>query len=143
VDPWFIVSSYRKRSKLIEQARKVNLNKTEWVIEKIVSKAQEMEAISGRKPIIACLGLTYKADVDDIRESPALEIVHALRRNHYEVVSVEPHALNGLQEKLNAVPMENAVKKADLIVFLVAHKQFHTLQIPGGKAVLDFCGVKN
>jgi UDP-N-acetyl-D-mannosaminuronic acid dehydrogenase len=143
IDPWFIVSSYKERSRLIEQARKVNLNKTEWVIEKIVHKAIELEANLGRKPVIACLGLTYKADVDDIRESPALEIVHALRRNHYEVVSVEPHAQNGLQEKLDTVPMENAVKKADLIVFLVAHKQFRSLQISGDKAVLDFCGLKN
>src|SRR5215510_8873317 len=72
IDPWFIVSNYKERSKLIEQARKVNLNKTEWVIEKIISKADELETALGRKPLIACLGLTYKADVDDIRESPAL-----------------------------------------------------------------------
>ena len=143
IDPWFIVSSYRDRSKLIEQARKVNLNKTEWVIEKIISKAGEMETVLGRKPVIAGLGLTYKADVDDIRESPAIEIVHALRRNHYEVISVEPHAQNGLQQKIEAAPLEHAVKKADLIVFLVAHKQFRSLQVPEGKMVLDFCGIKN
>jgi len=143
IDPWFIVSSYRERSKLIEQARKVNLNKTEWVIEKIISKAKVMEEVMGRKPVIACFGLTYKADVDDLRESPAIEIVLALKRNHYEVVSVEPHAQNGMQEKIDAVPVEHAVKKADLIVFLVAHKQFRSLQIPGEKTVLDFCGIRN
>lgn len=143
VDPWFIVSSYRERSKLIEQARKVNLNKTGWVIEKIISEAKTLEMVLDRKPVIACLGLTYKADVDDLRESPSLEIVHALKRNHYEVVSVEPHAQNGLQEKLEAVSMEHAIKIADLVVFLVAHKQFRTLHIPGDKTVLDFCGAQN
>src|SRR5258706_626534 len=143
IDPWFIVSSYRDHSKLIEQARKVNLNKTEWVIEKIISKAKELEMVLGRKPIIACMGLTYKADVDDLRESPAIEIVHALKRNYYDIVSVEPHAQNDLQEKLETVSMEHAVKKADLIVFLVTHKQFRSLQIPGEKTVLDFSGVKN
>jgi UDP-N-acetyl-D-mannosaminuronic acid dehydrogenase len=143
IDPWFIVSGYREQSKLIEQARKVNLNKTEWVIEKIISQAKALEATLNRKPIIAALGLTYKADVDDIRESPALEIVHALRRNHYEVVSVEPHAQNGLQQQIEAVSLEHAIEKADLVVFLVAHKHFRSLRVPEGKTVLDFCGITN
>ena len=137
VDPWFIISEYRDEAKLIRQARETNNFKKEWVEEKIATSARELEARLNRKPVIACMGLTYKADIDDIRESPAMDIYIDLKKKH-DVLAVEPHLASS--GKLETVPVEDALKRADLIVYLVAHKAFKGKAVPEGKKVLDFCG---
>ena len=137
VDPWFLITQYPQESKLMKTAREVNLYKTEWVINKIKEEARKFEESTGRKPKIACLGLTYKPDIDDLRESPALYIVRRLIIEEYDVLPVEPHIQE--LENLRVYELETALKEADIIAILVAHKIFKHLKIKG-KQVLDFCG---
>lgn len=81
VDPWFIVSEFPSDARIIRLARQINNNKRDWVLKKIRSQANEFKKKNGRAPVIACMGLSYKPDIDDLRESPALEIFHDLERN--------------------------------------------------------------
>jgi len=138
VDPWFLITQYPEESKLMRTAREVNLYKTEWVISKIKEEAKKFEEIHGRRPKIACLGLTYKPDIDDLRESPALYIVRRLAEEEYDVLPVEPNIKK--MEEFRLYSIDKAIKESDIIVFLVAHKAFKDL---GGlaKITLDFCGV--
>jgi len=125
VDPWFIVNQNPDLAKLIQQARQVNDYKTLYVVEQIETTLSEL---SGRK--IACLGLSFKADIDDLRESPALNIVCVLARDpQNELLVVEPyistlpHELSKL-ENVKLVTLSQALKHADIIVQLVKHHQF-------------------
>ena len=140
VDPWFIVSDAPNEAKLIKTAREVNSYKTEWVIEKIKNEALKFEIENKRKPKIACMGLAFKPDIDDLRESPALYIVRRLINEGIEILAAEPNV-----DKFNEfdlIDYKNAVENADIIVFLVAHKEFKELKI-NNKQILDFCGVTN
>lgn len=139
VDPWFIVSEFPEESKIIRSAREINNYKTQWVIEKIKNKALAFEIENKRKPVIACMGLAFKPNIDDLRESPAVMVVKALEEENLALLKVEPNLSNGKSEGLTE--MYDAVKQADIVVFLVAHKEFFNLQT--NKPVLDFCGVKN
>ncbi len=138
VDPWFIVSDAPNEAKLIKTAREVNSYKTEWVIEKIKNEALKFEIENKRKPKIACMGLAFKPDIDDLRESPALYIVRRLINEGIEILAAEPNV-----DKFNEFDLtdyKNAVENADIIAFLVAHKEFKELEI-NNKQILDFCGV--
>lgn len=139
VDPWFIVSEFSEESKLIRSAREINNYKTQWVIEKIKNKALAFEIENKRKPIIACMGLAFKPNIDDLRESPAIAVVEALENEELQLLKVEPNLQNGRADGLTKY--NEAVKKADIIVFLVAHKEFFNIKT--NKIVMDFCGVKN
>jgi len=139
VDPWFIVADAKDEAKLIKTAREVNNYKTEWVIEKIKNEALKFEMENKRKPKIACMGLAFKPDIDDLRESPALYITKRLISENLDILSVEPNI-----EKFDEFEVhdyKDAIEQADIIVFLVAHKEFKNLKI-NNKKVLDFCGVK-
>lgn len=140
VDPWFIVSAFPSESGLIRQAREVNLFKTEWVIKKIEKAAADFKKKNKRDAIIACMGLAYKPDIDDLRESPAMEIFLHLKKKKFNVLAVEPNLMDAKKLRLNSV--EDALRRADLIVFLVRHKEFITLPTRGNM-VLDFCGALN
>jgi UDP-N-acetyl-D-mannosaminuronic acid dehydrogenase len=137
VDPWFIVTAFPAEAKLIKLARQVNNQKKDWVLKKIRAAAIKFQKQSGRRPLIACMGLSYKADIDDMRESPALEIYHTLEREGQRVMAVEPNLKK--HPDLEITDTLRAVMEADLIVFLVAHKEFRSLDITD-KPVLDFCG---
>lgn len=138
VDPWFLVHAGGENARLIKTARMVNDRKSEWVIEKIGERALLFERETGRKPVIACMGLAFKADIDDLRESPALYIAKRLISGNHDVVAVEPHIIEHSGLELRGV--RDAIEISDIIVFLVGHKEFRGLH-PRGKAVLDFCGV--
>lgn len=138
VDPWFIISAYPEQSKLIRCAREINTYKTEWVIEKISLEAKRISLVLGRAAVIAVYGLSFKPDIDDLRESPAIHVYTALKAGH-SVLAVEPHVKSHATIKL--VDLNQALDSADLHVFLVAHKQFKTLNLEG-KTVLDFCNLK-
>ena len=138
VDPWFIVSEYKEEAKIIRQARLTNIYKKEWVIKKIENTVAEFEQRNGRLPIIACMGLAYKADIDDLRESPALEIFMELKKRKNKVLCVEPNLYN--HAELELTNSQKAISESDILIFLVAHKEFRTLAISGEKVVLDFCG---
>ncbi|WP_434926545.1 UDP-N-acetyl-D-mannosamine dehydrogenase [Shewanella sp. HL-SH2] len=124
VDPWFIVDSCPDEAKIIRQARLTNDAKPFYVIDQIIQAADQF-----KKPVIACLGLAFKADIDDLRESPALQIVeHLAGLGIADILAVEPNIKN-LPNKLvdknvELVTLETALEKANVIVVLVDHKQF-------------------
>lgn len=138
VDPWFIVHAGGDDAKMIRMAREVNSYKTEWVIEKIKNEALKFENIHGKKAKVACMGLAFKPDIDDIRESPALYITRRLIADGLDVLAVEPNIDHF--EEFEIVDYQDALKEADIVTFLVAHKEFKGLDID---TTLDFCGVLN
>jgi len=138
VDPWFIVAAAPDKTHLIRTGREVNLAKTQWVIGAVA------QAIAGTdKPIVACLGLAYKPDIDDLRESPALEVFEGLKvaLPHAQVLAVEPNLTGG--SELPLVSLDDALTRANVIVGLVAHRAFR--DVDSGrlkdKQVIDTCGV--
>ena len=140
VDPYFIVSGFPKDSVIIKKAREVNTYKTEWCIEKIENEITEYIRRNGMKPKVALMGLSFKPDIDDLRESPALMIADKIimSKRIDMVYPVEPNLkFHDIYELAN---YKHAVEKADIIVFLVAHKEFKELKIKD-KFILDFCGV--
>lgn len=141
VDPWFIVNDFPQEAKIIRQAREVNLRKTDWVIEKVEEKVEDFKKAAGREPVVACMGLAFKPNIDDLRESPALEITHHLISKGHQIIAAEPHV-----EIVNGVELcdtNEAVERADIVVFLVAHNKFQPLDAVKSKIVLDFCGLRS
>tara|TARA_B100001059_G_scaffold225398_1_gene252558 strand:+ start:1614 stop:2822 length:1209 start_codon:yes stop_codon:yes gene_type:complete len=141
VDPYFIISDYPKESKMIGKAREVNNYKSLWCAEKIQNEKLQFELKNGRKARTALMGLAFKPDIDDLRESPAKYITQQVLQNsnngdHY---IVEPNIESHDIYKLTC--LKDAVEKADIIVFLVAHKEFKKIRLYKEKIVLDFCGV--
>lgn len=136
VDPWFIVHAGGETAKMIRTAREVNTYKTEWVIEKIKNAALKFEAQNGRKAKVACMGLAFKPDIDDLRESPALYITRRLKADGLEILAVEPNIES--HKEFEIVDYKDAMEQADIVTFLVAHKEFKNLDI---ETYLDFCGV--
>ena len=136
VDPWFIISEFEENSKLMRTAREVNMEKTEWVIKKIEESIREFREKYNKEPVVACLGLTYKPDVDDLRESPALYIVKKLIAGGFNILSVEPHIKEF--EGLKVYSVEEATNAADIVVFLVKHRIFEEIEL-NNKIILDFC----
>lgn len=136
VDPWFIVDAGNGAARLIETARRVNDYKSEWVIEKVKNAALQFENENGRKPKVACMGLAFKPDIDDLRESPALYITRRLIADGLDVLAVEPN-IEAFKE-FEIVDYKEALEKADIVTFLVAHKEFKNLNV---QTELDFCGV--
>ena len=139
VDPWFIVSEFKKEALIIRNAREINNYKTEWVIEKIRSTALQFELDNNRKPNIALMGLAFKPDIDDLRESPALLVADTLLSNgKYNLLLVEPNLEENLKYDLTDYREMNG--RADIVAYLVAHKEFKSLKVEC--AELDFCGIK-
>lgn len=119
VDPWFIVDSAPKESRLIRTAREVNDSKPHWVLEKVLAKAARF-----KDPVIGCLGLAFKANVDDLRESPALEIVRMLvARKIGRVIACDPNVNDSFKE-FPLVDFEEVLKEADILLVLVDHAEF-------------------
>ncbi len=136
VDPWFIVHAGGEDAKIIRTAREVNTYKTEWAIEKIKNEALMFEKEHGQKAKIACMGLAFKPNIDDLRESPALFITRRLIADGLEVLAVEPN-IETFSE-FDIVDYKDALEKADVVTFLVGHKEFKGLEV---ETNLDFCGV--
>jgi UDP-N-acetyl-D-mannosaminuronic acid dehydrogenase len=142
VDPWFIVASDPVNARVIRTAREVNNRKTEWVIEQIKIAVADASAKSGQKPRVACLGLAFKPDIDDLRESPAVHVATALKNQGYDVVAVEPNIES--HPIFDLVSLEDALSSADVVAVLVKHRQFIARAKAigfGEAALLDFCGV--
>ncbi len=138
VDPWFIASEAPDCTPLIQTARRVNDGKSRWVIEQVQGRAAALEHQLGRPARIGCLGLAFKPDVDDLRESPALHITTELLVAGLEVFACEPNLHNHRTIKLHT--LEQVLAEADLLVFLVAHTPFRNLDLTG-RTVFDLCGV--
>lgn len=141
VDPYFIVSDYPMESQIIGKAREINNYKSFWCAEKVQTAKLEFELKHGRKPSIALMGLAFKPNIDDLRESPAKYIVQKVLQNanNEAYYIVEPNIVDHKVFKIT--DYKEAIDKADIIVFLVAHDEFKTLEISKEKQVLDFCGV--
>jgi UDP-N-acetyl-D-mannosaminuronic acid dehydrogenase len=140
VDPWFIVHAGGEDAKIIRTAREVNTYKTEWAIEKIKNAALVFEKEHGKKAKVACMGLAFKPDIDDLRESPALFITRRLIAEGLDVLAVEPNVKSS--DEFTLTEYDEAIENADIIVFLIAHSEFKGIRI-FGKEVFDFCGVTN
>ena len=137
VDPWFIVHAGGNDAKLIKTVREVNNYKMQWVVEKIKNAALKFELESGKKPKIACMGLAFKPDIDDLRESPAVLVARDLMQAEFDILAVEPNIKS--HKDFEIINYEKAIDIADIVVFLVAHKEFKALKIQ--KQFLDFCGI--
>jgi UDP-N-acetyl-D-mannosaminuronic acid dehydrogenase len=139
VDPWFIVSEFKKEAVIIRNAREINNYKTEWVIEKIRSTALQFELDNNRKPIIALMGLAFKPNIDDLRESPALLVADTLLSNgKFNLLLVEPNLEDNL--KYDLFDYREINDRADIVAYLVAHKEFNVFETE--VIELDFCGIK-
>ena len=143
VDPWFIIDKSPKTARLIRTAREVNDHKPHYVIDKVKAAAAKFE-----RPKIACLGLAFKADIDDLRESPSVGIVQHLKEMKLgELYVVEPHIAtlpkNLEGENVCLIEAREAVKKADIVLLLVNHQSFKDISIGAlaGKVVIDTRGM--
>lgn len=122
VDPWFIVARAPDHARLIRTAREVNDSKPEWVIAKVKASADRF-----KKPVIGCLGLAFKADVDDLRESPSVDIVRKLKKQNIGEILVSEPTLTKHTE-FDLLPYEDVIERSDIVLLLVDHKQFRKLK---------------
>ena len=141
VDPYFITADYPAESKIIASARQINNYKSFWCAEKVKSTMLEFELKNNRKPVVAMMGLAFKPNIDDLRESPSKTIVGKVMQmcNNADILIVEPNVEEHKTFKLT--PYQEAFEKADIIVMLTAHDQFKTLPYDENKVILDFCGI--
>ena len=139
VDPWFIVHENPETSNLIKTARMVNDEKPQWVIRKVKEKAERF-----KKPVIGCLGLSYKADIDDLRESPALDITKIIIEEEVgDVIACEPNLPGSQWQDIKLKPLEEVLKESDIILLLVDHREFKRIDRSRlqEKIVIDTRGV--
>lgn len=144
VDPWFIVSKTPQEARLIHTARRVNDGKPHYVVDQVLSAVSAVT-----DPVIACLGLAFKPDIDDLRESPAMEVVQLLAGHKIgHILAAEPHIERLPQsltkfDNIELVSVEEAVRRANIIVMLVSHQVFYAINRAQleGKRVIDTRGV--
>ncbi len=142
VDPYFITADYPRESQIIAKAREINNYKSFWVAEKIESARFEFELRHGRRPSIAIMGLAFKPNIDDLRESPAKYIAQRVLQScsDEDIYLVEPNIKEHKVFKLTNY--REAFERADIVAFLVAHNEFKELRIKSAtKVILDFCGI--
>ena len=142
VDPYFISSAFPNEAKIIAQARSINNYKSEWCVEKAKNAILSFELENGKKPQVALMGLAFKPNIDDLRESPAMKIAKYLVAEMPDVKFniVEPNISS--HPDFDIVDFQTAFEQSDIVVYLTAHKQFFMLpQEANDKLILDFCGV--
>lgn len=141
VDPYFITSAFPVESRIIAAAREINNYKAEWCAEKIVNAILRFELENGRKPVVAMMGVAFKPDIDDLRESPAKTIISKVMQSagNSPILVVEPNVAEHNVFKLT--PYKEAYAQADIAVFLTAHTPFRSLEWDDRKIILDFCGI--
>ena len=141
VDPYFLTSDFPVESQLIAKAREINNYKSFWCAERVVNEMLKFELANGRKPVVAIMGLAFKPNIDDLRESPAKYILSKVLENSSgaEILIVEPNIQEHPVYKL--ARYDEAFERADIVVYLVAHNEFKTLPKQSGKTILDFCGI--
>lgn len=142
VDPYFISSAFPNEAKIIAQARSINNYKSEWCVEKAKNAILSFELENGKKPQVALMGLAFKPNIDDLRESPAMKIAKRLFAEMPDVKFniVEPNISS--HPDFDIVDFQTAFEQSDIVVYLTAHKQFFMLpQEANDKLILDFCGV--
>ncbi|MDD4614643.1 MAG: UDP-N-acetyl-D-mannosamine dehydrogenase [Caldisericia bacterium] len=138
VDPWFLVHQFPQHANLIRQARETNDSKPLWVLSQVDNAISFFKQKHHRSPQIACLGLSFKPNIDDLRESPALHIAKSIHQEYPNVVAVEPNLLLDQVQSIPLCSLEKALQEADIFVVLVAHTPFRTISYPTSAIVLDF-----
>ena len=142
VDPYFIVSEYPLESQIIGKAREINNYKAFWCVEKIQNASLQFQLKHGYEPKIALMGMAFKPNIDDLRESPAKYISQkVIGSDQNGILLVEPNIDSHPDFELS--DYKNAFDVADMIVYLVAHSEFYSLPKTKNKLILDFCGVTN
>jgi UDP-N-acetyl-D-mannosaminuronic acid dehydrogenase len=141
VDPYFITADFPMESQIIGKAREINNYKAFWCAEKTQSAIKQFELEHGREPVVALMGLAFKPNIDDLRESPAKYIATKVMQGHNnsDFLIVEPNISEHKVFKLT--DYKEAYEKADIVAFLVAHDPFKTLPWREDKVILDFCGI--
>lgn len=141
VDPYFITADFPRESQIIGKAREINNYKAFWCAEKTQDTMKQFELDHGREPVVALMGLAFKPNIDDLRESPAKYIATKVMQGHNngDFLIVEPNIREHKVFKLT--DYKEAYEKADIVVFLVAHNPFKELAFNEEKIILDFCGV--
>ena len=141
VDPWFIVSEFPEQAQIIKRVRETNDYKADWCANKAIESCQDFANKTGRDPIVACMGLAFKPNIDDLRESPAKYIAaRIISEARAQVLVVEPNI--DTHNSFNLTDYKEAYDKADIIVWLVSHNEFLEMPITENKIELDFCGVR-
>lgn len=141
VDPYFISSRFPHEARMIAMAREVNNYKADWCAEKVQNAMLRFEIDNRRKPVVAMMGLAFKPNIDDLRESPAKYIVNKVMQgsNNASILVVEPNIKEHKVFKLT--DYRKAYEEADIVVFLTAHDPFKQLEWSDEKVILDFCGI--
>nr|WP_218946456.1 UDP-N-acetyl-D-mannosamine dehydrogenase [Acinetobacter sp. YH12235] len=140
VDPYFITAEFPREAQIISKAREINNYKAFWCAEKIANTIRDFEVKHNKTPSVALMGLAFKPNIDDLRESPAVyitqKVLQQAKGETYFIVepNVEEHPYYKITK------LEEAIEKADIVALLVAHNEFKDIAI-NGKVILDFCGV--
>ena len=141
VDPWFIVSDFPEQAQVIKRVRETNDYKSDWCANKVIEACIEFENNTSREPIVACMGLAFKPDIDDLRESPAKYIAsRIISEARADILIVEPNVKE--HKSFNLIDYSVAYQQADIIVWLVRHNEFLSLERDNLKLELDFCGIR-
>lgn len=140
VDPYFLISDFPFESQVISKAREINNYKSFWCAEKIINAILRFEMENHRKPVVALMGLAFKPDIDDLRESPARHIAEKVIHSHEgaQILVAEPNV--GVID-IPLTEYAEAYDQADIVAFLTAHRQFKELPWRDDKVIMDFCGV--
>jgi UDP-N-acetyl-D-mannosaminuronic acid dehydrogenase len=141
VDPYFITADFPMESQIIGKAREINNYKAFWCAEKIQNTIKNFEVKEKREPVVALMGLAFKPNIDDLRESPAKYIASKVMQayNNADFLIVEPNIAEHKVFKLTNY--KEAYEKSDIVAFLVAHREFYELLWREDKVILDFCGI--
>ncbi len=145
VDPWFIVNKCPEQAQIIKTARKVNDSKPNWVINKVETLITDYLKDNPEKSIenvvVACYGLAFKPDIDDLRESPALYIAKTIANNHKgKTVAIEPNITSNMIDNVEIVSLESSLNESDIHVLLVSHSQFKKIDLKNSY-ILDTQGI--
>ena len=144
VDPWFIVERFPEESDLIRTAREKNDYKPQWVVEKIEKELKEKFPNKEKEIIIGILGLSYKPNIDDLRESPSIEIALTLKEKGYNVVGCEPNVLKQEIKGIKNLSLDETLEKSDYLVLTLAHDEFkQNIDLIMSKEVLNVVGITN
>ena len=141
VDPYFITAAYPREAQIISKAREINNYKARWCAERVKNAMLRFELENNHKPIVAMMGLAFKPNIDDLRESPAKRIVTEVMQGltNADIMVVEPNIKDHKVFKLTDYKV--AYERADIVVMLTAHAEFKSLPWRDDKVILDFCGI--